>query len=356
MTIALCAGGTGGHIYPALAVAQGLPPTKVFFVGSRERLEAELVQAAGLEFKGFSIPRGQPWRWPQAVVSLLELFRVRKISVLVCFGGYVCLPAIMAARLLDIPFLLHEQNKIMGRLNRLMAPWAAGVALSFVQTAHAERMDYTRVVGCPVRREFLMAAKDAYRILLPSNRSSLVVLGGSQGAQFLNDWVLHLVKNPPVVQAQVFLITGAQMWQNFLLSVSATDQKAQTWVGGSNGLRVVAQPYVHNMPALLSQCQAFVGRAGASTLAEMAAMGLPGVVVPYPFAMDDHQSANARAYHEAGAVQVVSQDGLSAQALWQAVESVWLNESNRQKMAAAMGRMALVKAANDLVDWVRRLR
>jgi UDP-N-acetylglucosamine--N-acetylmuramyl-(pentapeptide) pyrophosphoryl-undecaprenol N-acetylglucosamine transferase len=354
-------------VYPAIAVAQGLVSDQVFFVGSTERLESDLITRAGFRFKGFRIPRRQPWVWLNAIAAMVQAFRVEQVRVVVCFGGYVCFPACVAAKLLDIPILLHEQNKIMGRLNRLMASWAVGIGLSFKGTTHAERMPHTRVVGCPVRNEFFRASDphpaasvsggagrhSASEFNLRKEMPTLVVLGGSQGAQFLNDWVLYLIKNPPTVSGQIFLSTGEKAWHPFLSAVSASDAQCESWVWDHGQFRIVAQPYVHNMPGLLSQCQAFVARAGASSLAEMAVMGVPGIVIPYPYAKDRHQDANARAYAMAGAVTVLKQEGLSDWELWQAAESVWLQVDSRDRMAGAMHRLSPQGAVSSMLKWIQ---
>ena len=379
MKLIIAAGGTGGHIYPAIAVAEQLPAADVCFVGSQDRLESALIQQNNFRFVGFSIKRGQPWTWPKAIANLLQFFKGHKPDAVLAFGGYVCFPVLVAAKLLDIPIILHEQNKIMGRMNRLFGLWADRICLSFPDTVHASAYANAVLTGCPVRGAFwrVLQIADCRLQIEKSNQNqgdevasknpqspirnlqfihpefpTLVVLGGSLGAQYFNQWILYLMQNPPAVSGQIVLICGQAAWAK-LVPVEFVAQ--DHWHVQAGSLRFVVLPYVSDMAGLLATADAFVARAGASTLAEMAAMGLPGVVVPYPYAMDGHQDANAQAYAQGGGVAVLLQAGLDNDQLWKAVQTVWLDEKKRIRMALAIRGMASQSAVAEILQWIKRL-
>ncbi len=355
MMLAFCAGGTGGHIYPALAVAQSLPEAQVLFVGSDQRLEAQLVQAHGHAFYGFPIRRGHPGSWVSACGPVMRLFQEKKVTALLCFGGYVCLAAFIAAHMLDIPVILHEQNKVLGRFNRALAPWARRLCLSFPDTRGAERLMHQTVTGCPVRlTESAVlqspSSDEAWMSALDASQPLLLIMGGSQGAAFFNASVEWLLKNSAAFAGQILLITGQGEWPAF---AGGQAQGTQVFCVSQGVLRIVAVPYVHAMENLLTRCRMFVARAGASTLAEMALYGIPGLVVPYPYATNFHQDANARHYQAGGSIAVLPQKGLLPDMLWKQLGQLWQDSEKLKGMASAMRSMACPDAAQRVLECFR---
>ncbi len=356
MRVLIAGGGTAGHVFPALALAERLaaePGVRVAFVGTASGQEARLVPAAGYPFTTIParpFPRevsAAALRAPLAAVRAVGAARgiVREADVVVGMGGYVSLPVGIAALLLRRPLVLHEQNAVPGLANRALARSARVVCLSFEEArARLPRRRRTVVTGVPVRARVLAAAQDPERLaeearaeldLEPGMRTVLIV-GGSQGARRLNEAAIQAA--PRLAErgdAQVLVLAGP-----------AHERAVAAAVGDRPGVRVVG--FLERIELAYAAADVAVARAGASTCAELAACGIPAVLVPYPYATAAHQEANARALERAGGAVVVPDAALTGERLASAVAELLEDPGRMAAMARAMRAVARLDAAEAL--------
>lgn len=311
--ILIMAGGTGGHVYPALAVAdylrhRGVP---LYWLGTRHGLEARVVperrytlltiEVRGLRGKGIKGWLLAPLRIAIALVqSLRHLLRCRPAAVL-GMGGFVSGPGGIAAWLLRIPLVIHEQNAIAGLTNRLLAPLARIVLQGFPQAFHGRA---ARTTGNPVRAEIANLPPPAERMAGRAGPLRLLVLGGSQGAQALNQRLPEALARLDRGAVQVRHQAGPQHLDAARRHYAAA---------GAEGAEVV--PYIEDMAAAYGWADLVLCRAGALTIAELCAAGIGAILVPFPHAVDDHQTANARHLCSAGGAVLLPEAELDAAAL-----------------------------------------
>lgn len=317
-TLMVMAGGTGGHVYPALAVADALRARgwEVFWLGTRAGLEARVVPAAGIDMVWVSMGgvRGKgllkklllPLTLLVAFWQSLRTILQRRPDVVLGMGGYTAFPGGMMASLLNKPLVIHEQNSVGGLTNRVLACLADRVLTAFPKVfthTHDKPIPCRRVatewVGNPVRTDIATAAKTER-----SGPLRVLVVGGSLGATALNERVpqalalLSPEKRPLVVHQ-----SGRQHLDALRANYAAA------------GVEAEVRDYIEDMAAAYQACDFAICRAGAMTVAELACAGVPAVLVPFPFAVDDHQTGNAEFLSEAGAAWLIQQKDLSAERL-----------------------------------------
>ncbi len=295
----IAASGTGGHLFPALAVADALPADwQVQWLGVPDRLERELVpsryplhtvKAGGLQGRGLR-KLINLLRLLAAIRSVRRLIRRERIEVVFSSGGYIAAPAILAARWCGVPVALHESNAVPGRVTRLLGRFCSRVALGLPQAAERLRGCRPLVTGTPVRQAFLERAS-APDWLPPGPGPLLLVMGGSQGALGLNRMVRPLLPALSRAGVRVVHVTGHH------------DPDA----GGPLPSGVVERPFCEEMAGLLQHADLAISRSGAGALSELAVCGTPAVLVPYPSAADQHQHANAAAAAALRAAVIVEQ-------------------------------------------------
>ena len=345
--VVIMAGGTGGHVFPALAVAERLQAhgAPVVWIGTRRGLEATLVPKAGIpmEWIGVAGLRGkslrQRWLTPvmlsQALWQAGAILRRRRPPVVLGMGGFVSGPGGVMARLLGIPLVVHEQNALAGMTNRWLARIARRVLEAFPGTFPPERQATT--VGNPVRASIAELPSPAERFAGRTGRRRLLVLGGSQGALALNQLVPQaLARLPESERPEVWHQAGGQLHE----AAEAAYQEA--------GMTARLTPFIENMAEAYGWADLVLCRAGALTIAELAAAGVGAILVPFPFAVDDHQTANARFLEGEGAALVCQQAELTTERLATLLRE-WLGDRDRLlRMAEAARRLAKVDAAEQV--------
>ena len=373
LVVAIVAAGTGGHIYPGLAVAEelrrGTPPARVFFLTTRRGLGQQLLSQHGERFyvvEGEPAPFGWSWRlagtaWAAArgAWQAARWLRREGAAVLLATGGYGSAPAVLAARMLDLPVVWHEQNALAGRATRLLSRLAQGVALGFDEAVSRLPRPVAarcRVTGNPVRGAILTArrAEGARRLGLDPERPTVLVVGASQGARRLNGAVVEAAGELSRLEAgaQVLVSTGAGQFSQ------VAQELARRWPAGAlqgrtfrlGGLQVV--PYVTDMAAALACCDLAVSRAGAISIAELTARGIPMVLVPYPHAAEGHQEVNARVAEAAGAAEVIPDDQLTGPRLVGAIRRLLDDRDRLKSMARASARLGRPDAARQVASMV----
>jgi UDP-N-acetylglucosamine--N-acetylmuramyl-(pentapeptide) pyrophosphoryl-undecaprenol N-acetylglucosamine transferase len=354
--VVIAAGGTGGHIFPAQSLAQELAKRGrrvVLMTDDRGHNyaqsfpQAEIVTVPSATFAGrgavgkamavLRLARG-------ALAAYVALGRV-KPSVVVGFGGYPALPTMFAAARRGVPSVIHEQNAILGRVNRWLAPAVTRIASSFGKLAHLDPVlaDRVTMTGNPVRPAVLANARAFGR---PGGTLNLLVFGGSQGARVFATLVPEAIaKLPSDLRGRLQLVQQCR----------PEDLEAARARYAGIGLQPTLSSFFGDMGERLAAAHLVISRAGASTVTELCAVGRPAILIPYPFAMDDHQTANAREMAEAGAAWTFAEAGLSADVLaakiTELAQSPVLLEAAAAK-ALSLGRSDAASRLADLVDEV----
>ena len=334
--ILVMAGGTGGHVYPALAVAKALQlkSREVVWLGTRRGLEARVVPAAGIDLETISIKGlrrkgpvallAAPFRLLLALGQSLRVISKHRPAAVLGMGGFVSGPGGLAAWLLRRPLLIHEQNAVAGLTNRLLARLARVVLQAFPGSFSSPIRPLT--VGNPVRAEIAEINAPANRYAGHEGPLRLLVLGGSQGALALNKVVpAALSLLPEELQPVVRHQTG-----------SLTLDEARAAYRDA-AIDAELSPFIEDMAEAYAWADLVVCRAGALTVAELSAAGLPAIFVPYPAAVDDHQTANARPLAEAGAAAIVKEADLSDEVLARLLGS-WLESRDELRERASKAR------------------
>lgn len=353
-TIVLSGGGTAGHIYPALALAERLKADgwDVHFAGTPNGLEATLVPEAGIPFKPFvatGFDRAKPWtffsglaRIAKSTLAARKWFSEIEPACVVGFGGYVSIPVALAAEATHVPVVVHEQNSVMGLANRCIVRRASAVCLTYPVEIEGADTGKWQVVGNPVRSSVVSASREeGLKYLgIPSDAVVLVAFGGSRGAKHLNQAVTYLKDDLLAIDGlHVVHMTGALDYERTLEQLSLTDEEACRWH---------VKEYESEMGLVLAAADACISRAGATSLAEIAARSIPAVLVPYPYATGNHQALNARSCEEAGAAVVISDDDLEGGAFKDAVLSIARDGARRERMRDAARAMGADDAAGKL--------
>ncbi len=357
--VVIAAGGTGGHVFPALALARalrgaGVAPAFVTdrrgtaFGGDLADVPCHKVGAGGLAGRGVSsMLRG--------VVNLLlgtlqarTLLRRLAPSLAVGFGGYASVPPLLAARSLGIPTLVHEANAVLGRANRLLAPGARVIATAFPDTTKLRPTSRQRLVhtGIPVRAEFVAARSVPYPELRADGRVEILAVGGSQGARVLG-------RTLPAALATLPAALRGRLW--VVQQCREEDLDAARRVYRDAGIEATLAPFIDNVADRLAAAHLVIARAGASTVAELTVVGRPAILIPYPHATDDHQAANARAVEAAGGAWMISEHELSPDGLARRIEQVLGDPAELAGAAARSRAIGHPDAVERLVETARAL-
>lgn len=343
-------GGTGGHIFPALAVAAELrrrnPGAKVLFLGSHGP-EGELARRAGLDFHalpasgvlgmGLKALLGSVWVVRGAVLALRALRRFRPQAV-IGFGGYAGFCPVLAAAMLRIPCAVHEQNSVAGATNRILSRFVRKVFVSFDDRLGLFPAAKVERTGNPVRAEIAQAAK------ISGTGRNLLVLGGSQGAKALNDAVIAAL--PRLMEARVSILHQAG---------KADEARVRQAYAEAGADPDCVRGFMDDMAGAYAWADLALCRAGASTIFELAATGTPAILVPFPFAAHNHQHVNATHLADLGAALLAVQDGLTPGALADQVQALLGDAARLSAMGRAARGFAMSDAAARIVDGLEAL-
>lgn len=355
----IAGGGTAGHVHPGIAVARALvdrghDPTSILYVGSERGIEHELVPPAGFDLvtlPGKGIPRSISLAALRAGASLLRgvvrgigLLRRERPRVVLSLGGFAAVPCAIAARIRGVPVVIHEQNAVPGAANRLIARWAKACAVSFAGTDLPDAV----VTGNPVRPEMLTVDRAATRddararLGIDDDRTLIVATGGSLGA---------LRINRATISAAALWSDRKDLSVRHVVGQRDWDELADDRAAIEGDIDYVAVEYEHDMPTVFAAADLIVSRAGASTTAEIAVVGVPSILVPLPGAPGDHQTANAAALVDAGAARLVPDAELDGARLVEEVAAVLATSDGLPSMEAA----ARTVGRSDAADRVAQL-
>lgn len=351
----IACGGTGGHLFPGLAVAEALKERghEVLLFVSEKEIDATALKSHP-EFRAEKLPSiGMPTMMVSpAFVRFLRrsweslslcrsIYRRYQPSVVLGMGGFTSSAPILAARMAGLPAFIHESNAIPGRANRLAAKFATGVFLGFDEAAGRIPSASHTITGTPVRRNLgtPLDPAEARRIFsLDPSRRTLLVTGGSQGAAGVNQLLFRTAPALAKSGIQIIHFTGDR--DDRLAAANYLREEIPHYVA----------PFYHRMEEAYSAADVIVSRAGASSLSEISAFGLPSVLIPYPHATDDHQTANARIYVKAGAAELVTESEANPETFAALIANLLDDTVRRERMAAAARSIAPPNAAANVAD------
>jgi UDP-N-acetylglucosamine--N-acetylmuramyl-(pentapeptide) pyrophosphoryl-undecaprenol N-acetylglucosamine transferase len=351
----LAAGGTGGHLTPAFALAHELE--------RRGHHVALITDARGEAIPGkpdflptHVLPAGRfgknPLAWPKGIKAVLEgramarrLYGSFEPSAVVGFGGYPALPALLAARSARIPSVIHEQNAVFGRVNRMLAGGVNAIATAYldVDRLKPKHLGKVHLVGNPVRPEVLALREEPFPAFSDEGLLRVLVTGGSQGARVLSEVVPDgLAMLPPALRSRLQVTQQCR----------AEDLEAARARYASHGIPAELGTYFEDMHLRLRDAHLFIGRAGASTIAELTAVGRPAILVPLPIATDDHQAANVREIVKAGGARSIRQHSFTAKELAKQINAMAQHPETLANAAHCAWNCGRPNAARDLADLI----
>jgi len=356
--IVLATGGTGGHVFPAQALARALVDRGYRLVlitdrrgsaygGPLGELETHRIRAAGISGRGLAAKISATFQLGLGLLQARRLLKRFRPRAVVGFGGYPSVPTMVAAAQLGCRTVIHEQNAVLGRANRILAPRADRIATAFERVAMIQEADDARVVrtGNPVRPEIVAAARP-YRAPGGGDPIEILVTGGSQGAAIFADIVPAALAALPADQRGRLKVTQ-QCRENEVESVRRSY--------AASGIDAELATFITDMPDRLARAHLAICRSGASTVAELAAAGRPAIMIPYPHAIDDHQRENAARLCDAGGGWQLPQSDATAAALRELVASLLANPERLARAAACAARAGAPDAAERLADVVCEL-
>ena len=367
MNVIFTCGGTGGHINPAIAVANGFrqrhPDANILFIGAKGHMEEQLVPKAGFELKCLTISgliRGKSIKaitknmatmvqTAKAVSQCKKIIRQFQPDVIMGTGGYACFPALMAGSLMGIPTCVHESNAMPGLTTRLLADRVDRMLVCFAESAkrykHPEKVE---TVGMPIRSEFVSLDKAAARAQLGIDADEKVVVSafGSLGARKMNEMVAELLtmeKNDGFPFRHIHA-TGKFGWEWM------PDLIRQNGVIPEECPKLDIREYIYDMPTVMAAADVFISRAGASSCNEIAACGTPAILIPSPNVTDNHQEKNARVLSERGGAVLILEKECTAEEMYSQVMGLLSDNLRRESMAIALRENVILDSVDRICD------
>lgn len=351
MRMVIAGGGTGGHLFPGIALAEEVvtrhPANEVLFVGTRRGLEATIVPKAGfpLEFVDVTGVKGKGlvglaaglFRVPRAIAQSIRILRKAKPDVVVGVGGYASFPVVVAAFLLGIPTAIQEQNAFPGLTNRVLGVFARAVFVAFDEAATHFPARKTHVVGNPIRKALFE------NFLRPRTRHEsfrILVFGGSQGARAINRAAIEAFR----------LLRERPDSLEILHQTGKADEEEVRRAYEEEGIAARVVSFIEDMSAAYAWADLVICRAGATTVAEIAVCKKASILVPYPHAANDHQTLNAKALVEKGAARMIPQSELTGARLAEEIRHLLEHPEERERMERMAGLFGRPEAAKEIAD------
>ncbi|SFS61283.1 undecaprenyldiphospho-muramoylpentapeptide beta-N-acetylglucosaminyltransferase [Paenibacillus sp. 453mf] len=365
MRVVLTGGGTGGHIYPAVAVARQLESedknAEFLYIGGKRGLESKLVPEEKLRFESIDITGFRRKlsmdnvrtiiRFLQGVRTSKKLLREFKPDVVIGTGGYVCGPVVYAAAKLGIPSIIHEQNAIPGLTNKFLSRYVDTVAVSFEGSEkHFPGVKNVIYTGNPRATTVQHASRERgfASLGVPMGSKVVLVVGGSRGAKAINEAMIDMSERVSELKdVHMVYVTGDSYYESTLQAVKKRL--------GNIPSHMHILPYVNNMPEVLAATSLIVSRAGASFLAEITSLGIPAILIPSPNVTNNHQEANARALEKAGAAHVLLEKDMNGDTLFHSIEAIIGDEGRKRSMSSISKQLGKPDSAAVLVAEMRRI-
>jgi undecaprenyldiphospho-muramoylpentapeptide beta-N-acetylglucosaminyltransferase len=362
MKVLVTGGGTGGHIYPALAfvkyVKEKEPNSSFLYVGATRGLENKILPKTDIPFKTLEIQgfkRSLSMENVKTVQLFLKSIREAKVilaefkpDVVIGTGGYVSGAVVYAATRMKIPTIVHEQNSVPGITNKFLARFVDRIGVAFEDAKKYFPEKKTVLVGNPRAQEVadLKPSDILKEFNLNPDKKTVLIFGGSQGALKINQAVVAAIPQFAQKEYQVLYASGERYYQEIDESIGMSKDAFAN---------ISIQPYIDKMTEVMVNCDLLIGRAGATSIAEFTGLGLPAILVPSPYVTNDHQTKNAQSLVNAGAVKMLSDNELTATTLVTTVDQIMSDETLRNKMADASKGQGIVDASERLYQLVKTL-
>ncbi len=355
MKLVIAGGGTGGHLFPGVAIAEELrarfADAEVTFVGTSRGIEArvlpdlgwrlEMIQVSGLKTVGIIGALRGMFRLPRALWQARKVVKKLAPDAVIGVGGYASGPVVLMARLRGVPTAICEQNSIPGFTNKILGRVVRAVFLSFDESRRFFKDKKVKLTGNPVRRELLQKLVDVPAASTGANEVvTILVSGGSQGAVAVNE-----------VASAALIALAKETKLAIIHQTGVKDLEATTKRYADAGVAAETSAFIKDMAGTYARTDLVIGRAGATTVAELAIAGKPAVFIPYPTAADDHQTLNAREMADKGAALMFKQSELTPEKLADALRPLLADAAKRRAMSEAMRNLGKPRAAADVVDW-----
>lgn len=354
MKVIVSGGGTGGHIYPALALIRYIQSidqdAEFLYVGTEKGLESQIVKKEGIPFKTVEIQGFKRSLSFENVKTIQLFFKAIKQSkeiikefqpdIVIGTGGYVCGAVVYAASRLNIPTMIHEQNSVAGVTNKFLSKFVDKVAICFDDVATAFPENKVVMTGNPRAQEIAALTPNPSvleQYQLSPDKKTVLIFGGSRGALTINESFLQALEELNQRDYQVLYVSGRYYYDEM-------KQKLE----GKVAPHISVQPYIDNMPEVLTCMDAVVARSGATTLAELTALGIPSILIPSPNVTNDHQTKNAMSLVNANAALMIRDDELNGETLVDAIDNIMQDDNKRIEMAEASKRQGMPDAAKRL--------
>lgn len=362
LKILLSGGGTAGHINPAVAIAAYAvkrdPDTEVLFVGTKRGLERTLIPKEGFDIKFVDVEglkkelslksAVSAAKLAAAVVKSLVILKRFKPDVVIGTGGYVCVSSVLAAKILGIPAIIHEQNVFPGSAVKFLADKCKATAISFEESrSYLKGIDNIVLTGNPIRPSIVGHSTEECKSKLGINGKKLILaFGGSLGAQRINDVMTEFIaNNPKLDDTVIYFGTGKREYDRVIKNIE------------SRGVRlndnIVVKPYIDNMDVLMNAADVIICRSGAITLAEICAIGKSAILVPSPNVTNNHQELNARALSDRGAAITITENEFSLDTLEKAVFKLLNDEKYSYLMASRAKEMGITDACEKIYNMIK---
>jgi UDP-N-acetylglucosamine--N-acetylmuramyl-(pentapeptide) pyrophosphoryl-undecaprenol N-acetylglucosamine transferase len=361
MRIAVSGGGTGGHIYPALALIREIQKenkdAEFLYIGTTNGLESKIVPRENIAFQSIHITGFKRklsfenvktvYRFLKGVQDSKKILKAFKPDIVIGTGGYVCGPVVYAAAKLRIPTIIHEQNSVPGLTNKFLSRYVNKIAICFEEAKDYFPQKKIAFTGNPRASE--VVGQDGIRgrlsVSLSTTKPAVLIFGGSRGARPINEAVVKALPEFAEKTYQVLYVTGDAHFE---------DVKKEVELVG-NPKNVVIKPFIHNMPEVLAGIDLVVSRAGATTLAELTSLGIPSILIPSPYVTNNHQEKNARSLSDHGAAELLLEKDLTSKSLVTHIDRILLDNENLTEMKAKAKKMGVPDSASKLYSLMKEL-
>ena len=364
-TYFITGGGTGGHIYPAIAVAEALrndPETKnIYYIGNPNNLEYKIVKKAKFKFLPIKVS-GMPRKFDFSFIkwgielelanwkALYYLWRF-KPDVILGTGGYVSAPALFASNLTKIPYMIHDCDAQPGIVSRFVAPKAKNISLAFEDSVHYLKNKNYNINGNPIRKEFKTLSKEqARKDLYLENKTTICIMGGSQGAKSIDEAAVECLKQVfDKYDVQIIFQTGAKNYE------STVSRLKEIYPDYENKRNLIVKPYFDNMVTVLKASDIAISRAGSLSLSEICACGIAPILIPYPYAAADHQRKNAKSLLNKDACLYLEDSETTGENLLKKLDELLSNPETLNKIQENTKKLAKLDATEKIVEQLKKV-
>ena len=364
MRVVVSGGGTGGHIYPALAFMRYLEKqeeVEYLYIGTKRGLESKIVPQAGYAFESIKIEGLKrslslenlktAYYMVTSVIKARKILKEFKPDVVIGTGGYVCAPVLFAASLLKIPTIIHEQNSVAGVTNKFLAKWVNKIAICFedVKKDFAYYSDKVVLTGNPRGQEVVEIKKNPEYLASIGVQTDLpivVIFGGSRGSERMNEVFVEALEGFADKNYHVIMVTGEVHYDKINNQITNSEKSLPN---------VSVFPYIKDMPQLFQNVDLVVCRSGATTLTELTALGLASILIPSPYVTNNHQEANARSLVDQGAASMILEKELNAQTMLAEIDDILLASHKKEAMAASAKKMGITDASSRLTSMIHEI-